>query len=311
MKQALVIYHNKDNDGFCSGAITCKELTDEGYNVELLGYDYKDPVPFIENKKIDRLMFVDVTFPLDDMLRLDHLFGQCMTIIDHHVSFNDAIMPHFTQLTCGYFYNNELSACELTWRYFNTDQIPPFVYAVGVWDIHRKENLNTYSFEDYQRIHFATDAMFNDITCNESICQWVEFIYNGTLSTIDDLRSVGGVIEQCEKKKGKLMSQSSFSVMTTGQRFNAFNGHPSKYTTIDNEHPLLFFWFDGPTQKFICSLRQNESFAKKPSDILRVAKLNGGGGHENACGFSLSKEDFFEGILKNNDISDLESILDK
>jgi len=300
----LVIYHNKDNDGYCSGTIAYMALINQGRHVDLLGWNYGDDVPKLDPTAYDHVYMVDITFPLSNLRELNSRFGKRLTIIDHHKSFIDAVMEdEFDELECELILNDDSAACELTWHYFNTKPVPLAVYAIAVMDIYRKDPdpigpLRT--FNHYKLVGAAMYARLGDIDNDESLGLWVERInYYNAECAIRDLE-LGEILQRGQKEKGKLLSASSVVVTIAGIPFNVMNSYGNKFITIKNGFPLLFFMHD-MHGGIICSLIQNEYMGTEYC-ILNIAKGFGGGGHPNACGFSLPVDEFMM-FLKNNIIS--------
>jgi len=53
------IYHSRDNDGYCSGAIVKKKYPD----VILIGYDYGQTIPFDQIKKNEPVIILKRYYP--------------------------------------------------------------------------------------------------------------------------------------------------------------------------------------------------------------------------------------------------------
>ncbi len=75
-----IYYHNKDLDGFCSGAICRKYFTEEmSGDVEMIGWDYDDPQPVINQE--DLYVITDISFNPETMKSLN---DSQVIWIDHH-----------------------------------------------------------------------------------------------------------------------------------------------------------------------------------------------------------------------------------
>ena len=73
--KVIGIYHSKDLDGFCSGAIIKKKYPE----AEMIGYDYGQDTDEIIEKvrsyKTDvKVIMADVSFPMMDMFMLGEIF---------------------------------------------------------------------------------------------------------------------------------------------------------------------------------------------------------------------------------------------
>jgi len=61
----IVYYHNKDMDGYTSGAI----LKYKYPKAELIGWDYVDEVPDSEMLRNKEVILIDITFPIKDLTK--------------------------------------------------------------------------------------------------------------------------------------------------------------------------------------------------------------------------------------------------
>lgn len=76
----ICIYHNKDLDGYCSGAIVKLKYPD----CKMIGYDYGQPLEL--DITGEPIIMVDVSVPMTTMKKLSQLSNHQLTWIDHHAS---------------------------------------------------------------------------------------------------------------------------------------------------------------------------------------------------------------------------------
>lgn len=123
-KRQLIIHHNADPDGWCSGALATKFFArqiDEGLT-EIIGYNYEDKAPWMDqvaSGEVDLLQFIDITPPVawlkeNNQAIIDGKIN--IVIFDHHKAKFDDI----TELACytdsetfDYYYEDDRSAAKI------------------------------------------------------------------------------------------------------------------------------------------------------------------------------------------------------
>lgn len=83
----IIVHHNKDLDGFSSGAICKLKYPD----AKLIGWDYSEPIPDLLQFQSEDLIMIDISFNMDVMNHLG-LITKSFVWIDHHVSAYDSFM---------------------------------------------------------------------------------------------------------------------------------------------------------------------------------------------------------------------------
>src|ERR1700761_9115337 len=135
----ICIYHNKDLDGYCSGAIVKKKYP----NIKLIGYDYGQPFPWGEIKDDERVIMIDVSLPMPDMFKLSSA-SNSLVWIDHHISaINDfrAYSEGGGQHGIIAILENGIAACEGGWKYlFPDEEMPTAVKLLGKYDTWRNQD---------------------------------------------------------------------------------------------------------------------------------------------------------------------------
>lgn len=269
------IYHDKDLDGICSGAIIKMKYPD----ATMIGYDYGRPIPRIPEG--EPVIMSDVSLPMKDMHAIAVQSRMQFTWIDHHKS---AIKDYveFTKTT-GQFLNafiqEGLAACELTWMHlFPQDKIPWAVELLGKYDTWRQDSywkeetlpfqygmrsvcnsLDTFPFEDFNRWSYM-----------EKLVEWGQKISDYTIKLNES---------QCRA--------ASFEVVFEGLRAVCLNGGGFNSQVFDSvydesKHDLMMpFQFNG--RHWTVSIYTT----KDEVDCSVIAKKYGGGGHAKAAGFKV------------------------
>src|SRR5579872_7067039 len=133
----ICVYHNKDLDGYCSGAIVKRKYPD----AVMLGWDYGQPLPFDDSAVIgEDVILIDISLPVLKMAQLASV-SKSFTWIGHHISaineFN--AFPEETRITA--ILENGISACEGGWKYLFPEVImPTAVKLIGEYDTWRNQD---------------------------------------------------------------------------------------------------------------------------------------------------------------------------
>ncbi len=283
----ICIYHSRDLDGWMSAAIVKlwheKEKVDG--ELELIGWDYGQPLPILSAEKHEELVMVDISFPMPTMESLLDPFN--VTWIDHHKSALDERRQYFTN-------NNpfkglqfsDYAACELTWmHFFDGEKMPDLVRLLGRYDCfgHKgtEEELKVLEFqygarqaisnpqEAYQMLIIARgrgDWSFDADVCEEIHLQG-EAIY----------KYLCAEAKQIYARKFEMKWGDKIIAMVNQERFNPVNFgidyHKDGYDAFG-----CFHFVKG---KWMFSLYNDNGDV----DVSELCKQQGGGGHKGAAGF--------------------------
>lgn len=304
MTNIVCIHHNKDMDGYSSGAIVKLKYPD----AELIGWDYKDPIPEFEQFRGKNVIMIDITFPIEELEKLSQI-SSSLTVIDHHISFFKQFKDRFMTSDAGnsaesftnvnllvldgkfqYIYEAGVAACEIGWKnLFPNDPVPHAITLIGRYDTWRQkegewEN-ETLPFKYY---------MYGQ---SNSVETFPTHILALPENVIDTLVQKGVAIMKYQQMMDEAMTTAYsfereafgglraiccnvpyFSSETVGTAYN-----PDKHDI------MIGFAFGGDNWRV--SLRS----AKPEVDVSVIAKGKGGGGHKGAAGFQVEN---FEDIFK-------------
>lgn len=309
------IYHSKDFDGVCSGAIMKLRFPE----IKLIGYDYGEPFPWEKVEGQDVIM-ADVSLPMPDMAKLAKE-SKSFLWIDHHASAIKDFTAYAPIKNLTPFVNTLLSACELCWKYFFPDkEIPLIVEYLGRYDRWDKSDTEFFNsvlmpFQYGMRSEYSLDPdefqseLFEPITPKIIAVKPLEGAYKIGLKSFLQLWAQSGILlaepvfESVDPRVGKLIeigrsilkyqakqdtlvaSQRSFEGTVDGLPAIFCNGVPhnsqSFHSVYDpDKHKLMVaFHYDG--KQFNISLYSTHDDV----DCGAIAKLYGGGGHKGAAGF--------------------------
>lgn len=282
----ICIHHNKDMDGFCSGAIVKHKYPD----CKLIGWDYKDEMPDFNQFQDQEVLMIDITFPLDKLLMLSDICK--LTVIDHHISFKkqiDELVYTDNYIPFTYIYEADVAACEIGWKYlFPETPVPYAVTLISRYDTWRQQEGDwageTLPFKYY---------MYG--ICN-SVETFPEEIFHLNFIDILSFTKEGKIIMRAEEMRYEALSHSySFERDAYGYQAiilnSAFFSSETLKTKYNPKYHDLMVGFCYTGTKWSISLRSD----KPEIDVSIIARKRGGGGHKGAAGFEVNNfEDIFE-----------------
>lgn len=279
----IVFHHSKDLDGWSSGAI-CQFKYPEA---KLIGWDYADPIPDFEQCKDQEVILIDITFPLEQIIKLSSI-ASTLVVIDHHISFKkefDAAYPNYENCPFDYIYKDGVAACEIGWEYMFPDkEVPYAITLLGRYDTWRQAEGDW----EGETLPFQY-AMRTYCTSPETFEKSLFYGDGGYLPIIDQLKTEGKAILKYQEQQDMLACErSAFEAFIDGKqviclntRFFSSNTLKTVYNPIKHSF-MVGFEFTG--NKWSVSLRSD----KPDVDVSVIAKSRGGGGHKAAAGFECN-----------------------
>lgn len=289
LKKIVCIYHSKDLDGICSGAIVKLKYP----NAIMIGYDYKEPLP--QFPSFLPVIMVDVSMPIEWMKRVSERSRGEFTWIDHHISaikdFNDSQYPYIDAVL-----DTSYSACELTWRHLFPDYATPkTVSLLGIYDTWRQKDevhdwdkvVLPFQYGMRSIVQGLDISMFPAHTLFQEDWDMPDFFEN----TIHD----GNLILNYQKSQNAIACKTgvfersfhgirAICLNTTVSNSQAFEG----FYDEEKHDVMIVFRYTGEMWRF--SLYTTKSII----DVSVLAKRHGGGGHQKAAGFTaMELQDVF------------------
>lgn len=275
-----VIYHRSDFDGIFCREIARKFLPEE--NITFYGIEYGDPIPPIP--KEDRLYILDFSVP--ELMNHPNLIW-----IDHHKTAIEKFGHKPGVQIDG------VAACRLAWQWFvgayseaspypqKQDYIdrsvvePLAVRLAGEYDVWDKRDPNAELFQHGLRSLELTPEIWARLLDDK---------YSDIMSGIL-LKQATAVQYAKTKENESIVKNSSFTIHWEGFCFiccNHARGNSLLFTAAleDRHDACLCFHYNGKDKLWKVSLY---GVPGKPDvDLSPIAKVYGGGGHKQACGFS-------------------------
>lgn len=281
------IYHDKDLDGICSGAIIKKKYPE----AKMIGHDYGREFDF---DQIDGpVIMADISLPMEDMEKVARLSGNNFTWIDHHISTIKDYKNFIGEGEgfCSAILDIGRAACELTWEYLYPELTVPYaVELLGAYDTWRLEDKlgwgsNILPFQFGMRLHtnsvqgFPFSLLMNDFL-------------------VESFLDAGRIVLAYQKSiNERQCKRAAFDGAFKGLRaicLNAGGFNSQVFDSVwdeDKYDVMLMFQYNG--RFWNCSLYTT----KDDVDCSELAKKMGGGGHKKAAGFEVN--DISEIIGKN------------
>ncbi len=271
------IYHNKDLDGFTSGAIIKLKYPDG----KMFGYDYGQPFELDVTGEI--VIMADVSLPMKTMADIARLSNGQFTWIDHHISaindYKDFIGDG--EGFCTAVLENGISACEGTWKHlFPEKQMPLAVKLLGEYDTWRNSDKQRWEneilpFQFGMRLYCNSVETFpNEVFENEEL---VKQIIKEGLTVLKYQSNVNEL--QCKKASFETTFHGLRAICLNG---GGFNSDIFKTVYDESKHDImLVFQFNGDMWNVSIYTTKNDI------DCSLIAKANGGGGHAKASGFQV------------------------
>jgi uncharacterized protein len=279
----IIIYHKDCMDGTASAFIAEKSLED----TKTLAVNYGDEEKIFELiSKEDTVYFVDFSLKRDKMIMLSYHVNNII-VIDHHKTAQESLKGLENELeNIEVIFDMNRSGAMLCFDYFSeSHDLSPVIFEyiedrdIWNWKLPKSEEVSEY-------LKFKVST--NDLD------SFSEVYYDFNINQVSAIGSI--LLEQQNKTVlGKIKGVEDANILDIDLKVINATQHISEMGNaicLEYDKPaLLYFIKDGNA---ICSLRSTDELV----DVSTVAKHFGGGGHRNACGFTLSIEEFFKLIYK-------------
>lgn len=295
----ICIYHSKDLDGYCSGAIVKRKYPD----AQLIGFDYGDSYSDLFDKipQMQPIIMIDVSLTMAGMANLSAHSAFQLTWIDHHISaineFKSFQHPDAQSITA--ILEDGISACEGGWKYlFPNEFTPKAVTLLGMYDTWRNKDKELWDDEIMPFQYGMRMICSSAETFPQHLLHAYSIQHNHDVVT--DIIHVGKHILSYQKMQNERACKSAFEFEFDGLRAICLNNGGANSQVFESvydesKHDVMIpFVFTGKHWTF--SLYTT----KENIDCSVIAKSRGGGGHKKAAGFQTKdiKEVFPSSILQ-------------
>ena len=268
MKNIIVFYHIKDNDGLGSAWSAWRKLKEKA---DYFGIDYHSDHHF--DYKGKTIYFLDFR-PPDDVVSLLKQNQNHLVLVDHHISSRNKL-----KLFDEYKFDSKHSAAVLTWQYFFPHKkIPKILFYIEDMDIWKfklsfsREIDNAIEFYDSNFKHW--NQLAREL---EDVSKRKEYI------------KMGKIISQYQDKLIQKITAKAKLVKFEGKKVFAVNSSilisEVGNALVRKRPPLSIVWSE-INKKVWFSLRANGS-----CDVSKIAEKYGGGGQKGAAAFILDADE--------------------
>jgi len=284
-----IIYHNRDLDGFCSGAIAKDFLLSckiPYADINMIGYHYGDPMPELEYGSTTYML--DVSFTPEQMLDLSAHVR--LVWYDHHKSAIEDSVTHGYNNIPGVRRVGDSASLIAFQSMFVGCKIPEIVYWVDRYDVWKKSDpLKPWiSWNDVMHAQYGMRSNFADPRCDDAFDYW-RLAFNEDF--MQSILEEGRTLFEFEENQNAIRCKRAFDLEFQGLKFACINAFPAGSSVLNAyassyHDALMVFSFNGATKMWEVSMYKNE-LNSESYDLSEIAKEYGGGGHASACGFSV------------------------
>jgi len=290
----ICIYHNRDMDGFCSGAIVRKKYPE----AVMIGYDYGEKFPWERIENNGPVIMVDVSLPIEEMRRLAVLCApDGLTWIDHHksaIETYDKFCVDSGESRTNRFLTPVLQigvgACELAWNYlFMGKEIPLAVQLLSEYDVFSGQSDDVESRWMKEVLPFQYGIR---LRCNSLKTFPAVGVFDEDAWGLDEIIAEGCIVLKYQKQYAELLCRGGAfecellehsAICLNGGYLNSL-AFDSVYDEVKHDIMVLFF---RESERWKVSLYTKKDWI----DVSEIAKHFGGGGHKKAAGFTTTRID--------------------
>lgn len=275
----IIIYHNKDLDGFASAAICMAKYP----NALLVGYDYGNVFP-LQSKDLHgrEVIMIDVSLPMPEMLAVANSATH-LTWIDHHRSAIADYVAYFDENKSSRItavLQDGIAACEIAWKHFFPDKpIPEAIKLLGEYDTWRNGDKDRWD-------NVVMPFQYGMREVCHSPESFPPILFMNDAKMINYVKLKGDTILSYQKMMNNRAAKTlSFEAEFLGFRaicMNSGGANSQLFESVydENKHDIMMpFVFNGKLWKYSIYT------TKDGIDCSALAKKMGGGGHLKAAGF--------------------------
>lgn len=286
----IAIFHEKDLDGICSGAIMKYKYP----NIKLIGYDNGDIFDINSIDDNEEVIMSDISVPMDLMKEISIKTNGKFTWIGHHIStinnFNNFEFYKLYPNSIKTIFSQTKSACELTWETLFPNVTTPYAVellsAYDVWDKKRFDwDIWTLPFQYGMRLDCNIDInKFNQnifkytlkYTKYENLFQ---VIYNSGVNIMNYQNNLNKIHAESQYFEENVLGYRAICINDNQHSSTVFD---SVYNTEKHDIMLLFYYAKNMWTFSVYTTKDN-------IDCSIIAKHFLGGGHKKTSGFKVDR----------------------
>lgn len=297
-KPTTIIYHSGCPDGAGAALAAFKKFGDDAEYVPGI-YGTKPPESVLSGRS--NVYVVDFSYAPEVMREISvfqSTFGGSMTVIDHHKTAYEALVPEGMRegktryegrfWAANVIFDMNKSGATMAWEFFHPDTpVPEMMLYLEDRDLWRWKMDHSKEISAALKSHGGINDFRNWMYLFED---WAAEHRRGERSyTKHRLVEEGVALLRADNEYVTNMLRQTELVVFQGVPTRVCNA-TSLFSEVagalvDDEHPMGAGWYwDGPNQCYRVSLRSRSGF-----DVSEIAKKFGGGGHAQAAGFQCKE----------------------
>lgn len=269
----LCIYHHGCADGVAAAWAVLEYHRERELEVDLHPGIYGEAPPDVTNRDV---IMVDFSYKRDALLQLAEQ-ARSILILDHHKTVPEDLAPIRTLPTnIDIVFDLNRSGAMIAWQQFHPDRPAPLLFDhIQDRDLWRFELIGTREI---------TAAVYSHELNPES---FGELVFNGCGRLLNE----GRAILRKQNSDVAAIIRSARRTMKFGECIVPAANVPWMYASdvageLAKGHPFAVTYYDDADGRRF-SLRSTPDGA----DVSQIAKALGGGGHEHAAGFRMTREE--------------------
>jgi oligoribonuclease NrnB/cAMP/cGMP phosphodiesterase (DHH superfamily) len=322
-KNLIIAYHANCNDGqiaaFVAWSFTGRKAQTVSVNYDLHKKSFQDIVRHLtKNLPADndlttyQLLVVDFSFPYDVLKQLAVVFGK-VVVIDHHKTAQDDLNEHLKPTETFITLNDvqksvyqitpnvrvvfcmDESGALMTWRYYAGEgaSLPDFVRYTSDRDLWKFLDPRTRPFTSGMGLHRSDSwEQLEKVLQNPE-----QVITDGRIIESTRSERVKSILNKPARLMRAQVEDTQFEIGCYNAPADITSDLLSEYVNHPDNYPIGMTYTIGSDDVVYCSLRSRVGV-----DCSVIAKVLGGGGHSNACGFIVPLKHFVE-MLETQDLT--------
>lgn len=271
-KKPLVIYHKGCLDGIAAAWCFYSAF---GVDYEYHEGVYGEPIPDVK----DRVVFMlDFSYKTKEMLEILKL-AKVVNVLDHHESAIEELshIPiEYDNLRMSWC-TTKMSGCMIAWEYLRSDKAPLLLRHIQDRDLWKFELPNTREICAALYSGNPTYKCLTDLTL-------ARLKLLGSALIKDHDSNVERIIKTC-KREVSLLGDGGFIVVPMVNANHMFSSDIGNALAKESEVGIGCTYYDSEDHRNF-SLRST----KAGWNVAKIAIRYGGGGHEHAAGFRVSRD---------------------
>lgn len=280
-QKITVLYHADCLDGY---AAAWSAWTSLGEKAHYQAVRHQVPMPDFPVGAV--LYILDFCYPMEQLINATQKASK-VVVLDHHISAQKDFEAYQGDIPVNLqmSFNMQQSGCIMAWHYFQGDSAPPMLL----------QHIEDHDLWRHQLAHTEeiTRALFLRRPLAFSSFEQIK---------LDVLYREGKILLKQHRKMVKTLLNSRHSIKLNGTVGLAVNA-PGAFSS-DLGQALaklsgtfgLTYHYHGKRQCYECGLRSIGEF-----DVSQLAVCYGGGGHQNAAGFSIDSKDISSLFIATHD----------